>query len=201
MDPKLSKYSEQENQMHNGQMVMGVLSNLGDAATADKICDEIVYMSQQPKEVIEPEVKRILRRGITNGFLVKFGKNYLLAGEGDSVEVDSKRQSYQRIGKRNKRKRNIKSVEQITDEEDDNYRRISKNVELKLTNTDSTDQQLVLLNPKEVVNGIITDLYNLVNPSEEQTSDDQDEDNVIDLEAILSKNLTSLSKPFDEVME
>lgn len=196
MDSKFNEYSEEENRMNNGHIVMSVLANLGDAASAEKICDEIVYMSDQPREIIEPEVKRILRRGISNGFLVKFGKNYLLSGEYKAVEVDSKRNKYKDIGKRNKRKSNIKSFERIDNYDEDNFVAMSKNVSLRLNDADSTisDDQLLLLNPRKVVNGVISDLFKLVNPSEETA---EDEDNVVDLEAILSKNLNSFAEPFD----
>ncbi|KAG4070470.1 hypothetical protein HA402_005702 [Bradysia odoriphaga] len=202
MNSKFSEYTDEDHKMHNGQTVISVLSYLGNAATSDRICDEISYLSSQTKETVEPEVKRILRRGISNGFLVKFGKHYLLSSENTTVEVDSKRKSYETIGKRNKRQRSMKSVNNISDRSDGNYLRVTKNLSLKQDETDDDEKnkQLVLLNPKEVVNGIIKDLYKLVNPAEE-TSDEQDEqDNVIDLEAILSKNLNTLSKPLDDLM-
>lgn len=195
-----NEYTDDEHKMYNGQTVMSVLSNLGNAATSERICDEIGFLSRQAKEVVEPEVKRILRRGIANGFLVKFGRNYLLAGEHTTIEVDSKRKSYRNIGKRNKHQRSMKSVD--TDRFDDgNYLRITRNITLKPDESDSDEKnnQLVVLNPQEVVNGIINDLYNLVSPSE-QTSDQQDEqEDIIDLEAILSKNLNTLSKPADDL--
>lgn len=201
MASKLNKYSEEESRKYNGQTVMSVLAHLGAAATAEKICDEIVYMIEQPKEVVEPEVRRILRRGITNGFLVKFGKNYLLSGEGNAI--DSKRKTYKKIGSRvRKSTRNIKSVEKKTEQEEDSsipeeYLSVHKNIALKFDQTDGSDvssTQMVLLNPKKAVNAIINDLYKLV--SSDETA--ENEPNIIDLEAIISKNLNSLSKPYNE---
>lgn len=195
MSTKSTDYSEEENRMYNGQTIMSVLSNFGNAATADRICDEIVHISDQPRKVIEPEVKRILRRGITNGFLVKFGKNYLLSGDEKPVEVDSKRDSYKNIGKRNKRKKNIKSAESFSDGDDtEDFLRISRKASLKLTETDRANlsNDLVLLNPAEVIKGVINDLFNMVKPDDGHSDDQQ---NVIDLESVLSKNLKSLSKP------
>lgn len=200
MNPKFIEYSEEESIKYNGQAVMSVLTHLGDAATADKICDEIVYMSNQPKDVVEPEVKRILRRGVNNGFLVKFGKNYLLSGAGSSsVEVDSKRKTYKNVNARvNQKKRNIKTVGKSTDHEQDDYS--VRNISLKLDQTDSVDNnnQFVLLKPKEAVNAIINDLYKMVQTPEETS---EDEYQVIDLEAIISRNLNGVSKPYNDTSE
>lgn len=202
MATKLDKYSEEESRKYNGQTVMAVLAHLGDAATADKICEEIVYAIDQPKDVVEPEVRRILRRGVTNGFLVKFGKNYLLSGDGNTIDVDSKRKAYKNIGSRVKKiNRNIKSVERRTEEDPDlnlpqEYLSVHKQIALKFDQTDGADvsSRLVLLNPQTAVNAIINDLYQLV--SSDETA--EDETNVIDLEAIISKNLNSVSKPYNE---
>lgn len=198
MNSKFNEYTDDEHRMYNGQTVMSVLSNLGNAATSERICDEISYLSNQSNNVVEPEVKRILRRGISNGFLVKFGKNYLLSGEHTAVEVDSKRKSYKQIGKRDKRKKNVKSFTYRQGADD---LRVTRKLSLRQEETDGRDRnnQLVMLNPKEVVNGIINDLYTMVN-RDEGTSDEQEEDGVIDLEAILSKNLKTLSQPVEDIM-
>lgn len=201
MNSKFIEYSEEESIKYNGQAVMSVLTHLGDAATADKICDEIVHMSNQPKDVVEPEVKRILRRGVNNGFLVKFGKNYLLSGAGSSsVEVDSKRKTYKNINARvSQRKRNIKTVGKSTEHEQDDDIGV-RNISLKLDQNDSVDNnnQFVLLKPKEAVNAIINDLYKMVQTPEDTS---EDEYQVIDLEAIISRNLNGVSKPYNDASE
>lgn len=198
MASKLSEYSEEESRKLNGQTVMAVLSHLGDAGTADKICNQIAGMVNERKDVVEPEVKRILRRGVSNGFLVKFGKNYLLSGKDDTVEVDSKRRAYKQIGKREAtRKRNIKSFERGSHQEPEEFLSVSRKISLKQDETDSADKdnELVMLNPKEVVNAIMSDFVKSVQHSE-QTSDEQEQ--VIDVEDIISRNLNSLSKPCND---
>lgn len=199
MNSKLNEYSDEENRKNNGKTVMSVLSHLGDAATADKICDEIVDLIHKPKEFVEPEVKRILRRGVSQGFLVKFGKNYLLSGREDiTEEVDSKRKTYKNIGKRVKpRNRNIKSMEKRSDLAEhgvEEQQCFHKQIALRLDEIDGPNQNnhLVMVNPREVVNAIINDLYKSVQTSEEN-SDEQT--HVIDFEAIISRNLNNLSKP------
>lgn len=193
MNPKLNQYTDEESIKYNGQTVSSVLTHLGDAATAEKICEEIAYLSKQSIAVVEPEVKRILRRGISNGFLVKFGKNYLLSGAG-SPEVDSKRKSYMNIGGRvNQRKSNVKSVEKITEIDDPfEYESVNRNISLKLDQTDG--DQFVLLKPREAVNAIIHDLYKMVQTSDETSDDDVE---IIDLEAVISRNLNAVSKPYN----
>lgn len=193
MDPKFIEYSEGQCRKNNGQTVLSVLARLGDVATAEKICDEIVSMNNQPKEIVEPEVKRILRRGIINGFLVKFGKNYLLSGQNNTIE--SRRTNYKDIGKRtSQRKSNIKSVGESIDCE---FEIATGNIALKSEQIDSAEEnaKLVLLNPKEVASAITHDLYNLVQTPSECT---EEEYQVIDLEAIIFKNLNNLAKPRDD---
>lgn len=185
--------SEKDCRMYNGLTVMTILTKLGQAATAEKICDEIVHMTDQPKDVVEPEVRSILRRGITNGFLVRFGKNYLLSGQNDVVQVDSKRKSYRNIGKRStQRKRNVKSIQSRTDPLDDDIFTIHGNISLSLEQTDSADKNddYVIVRTAEAVNAILDDVHKEIQ-TPEPTSEEQY--HFVDLGGIITKNLMNLS--------
>lgn len=75
--------------MFNGQSLLSALASLGNNATATELTKYIANLICLPKELIRPEVNRILRAGINNGFLVKNGINYLLAGQNELHQVDA----------------------------------------------------------------------------------------------------------------
>lgn len=183
--------SEKDSRIYNGLTVMTILTKLGNAATAENISEEISRITDQPMDVIEPEVKSILRRGISNGFLVKFGKNYLLSGQDQVVQVDSKRKSYENIGKRvTRRKKNVKSIQSRTGSTDEDSFSIHQNVALKLEQTDSADkdEDVVIVRPTQAVYAILDDLQREIQ-SPEPTSDEQY--HFIDLGGIITRNLIS----------
>lgn len=133
MEPNLHEYSQEECKRYNGQTVMSILTSLGDAATANQICNVIAHKVNLSKEDIETEVKRVLRRGISHGFLVKFGKNYLVSGKDNSFEIENKRKTG---------RSNVGQNDCIS----------HRNVELKLEQTDNVDNnQFIVLNPNEAV--------------------------------------------------
>lgn len=195
--------SEKDCRMFNGQTVMSILHTLGDVATVKNICDEIAQSTNQPNEVIEPEVKSILRRGVSHGFLVKFGQNYLLSGQDKVVEVDSRRKAYKNVGRGvTRRTRNVKSVRSKTGPVKNNDYLRHGNVALMLEQTDCSakNSNYVIVRPNETVNAILDDLQEEIRNPEKIS---KEELHFIDLGGIITRNLlkASIYFPADENYE
>lgn len=191
MEQNLNEFTDEQYKKFNGQCVMSVLNSMGDVASADQICDRISCLMHQPKELIKTEVKSVLRRGVTNGFLVRFGKNYLLSGQDDVDEIDNDRKSgkntrsgvSRQSGIRHKRKTSRGRGGCID---------VPKNITLNCEHTDSNKKtnQLVVINPQLAVRAILEEL------NEEISVSPRDDNSSIDLGAIITKHLNTLSEPF-----
>lgn len=60
----------------NGQVVMEALHTIGEPATLKKILHHItVCHGHRSESRIKSTVKNILRKGVRNGFIVKYGRN------------------------------------------------------------------------------------------------------------------------------
>lgn len=68
-----------------GQRVMTALKHLKYNATIGDLCSHIASTNKKSCELIIPDVKRVLNRGIRNGFLIRSAKHYLLP---HSYQVD-----------------------------------------------------------------------------------------------------------------
>lgn len=183
MEPNLN--SDEDNRRFNGQTVTSILATLGHSATAENICNEIAHMTDQPMEIIEPEVKSILQRGISHGFLVRFGKHYLLSGQDEGMEVDSESKSYKNVGRRAIKRKATDSIN------DDRYR-FYGNIALNLEQTDgaSKNNHYVAVRLNEAVNAILDDLQEEIQTPEYSS---EEETHFIDLGGIITRNLKKLS--------
>lgn len=85
-----SDYTPQQYRKYNGQMVFKALRAIGSEVSADDLASYISKHIGEREEIVLPEIKQVLRRGIVNGFLVRNGTNYSLVGEEEGgMQVDS----------------------------------------------------------------------------------------------------------------
>lgn len=82
-------YTPEQRRMVNGKIVTIALQVLGGESTTENLLQQISYSIDQPEELIEPELKQVLRRGIRNGFLIKRARKYLFPVQEYSYQVDS----------------------------------------------------------------------------------------------------------------
>lgn len=73
-------YTPEQRRMDCGKLVAKAIQSMGGEGTADILLDQISLWIDQPEELIEPELKRVLRQAIREGFLIKEGKTYLFPG-------------------------------------------------------------------------------------------------------------------------
>lgn len=85
------EFTPQQYRKFNGQSIMLALQNMGGSATADDLADHIGTMIDQPQHIVKQEVRLVLRRGISNGFFQRRGKNYFLFSEGSAYQLDGSR--------------------------------------------------------------------------------------------------------------
>lgn len=86
----MEEFTPQQHKKFNGQSVMLALETMGGSASVDDLTRHIGILIDQTEDLVKPEVKKVLRRGITNGFLQRRGKNYFLYNQNNAFEVDSK---------------------------------------------------------------------------------------------------------------
>lgn len=91
MASKSDKYTPQQYKKYNGQSVFKALSAIGSEASADELANFISQDIGQREETLLPEVQQVLRRGIANGFLVKNGDYYSFIGNNLEMHLDSAR--------------------------------------------------------------------------------------------------------------
>lgn len=92
------EFTPQQYRKFNGQSIMLALESLGGSATADTLAEHIATMIDQPQDIVKAEVSIVLRRGISNGFFQRRGKEYFLFSESSLYDVDG--------GKRKRKSRN-----------------------------------------------------------------------------------------------
>ncbi len=90
MDP-YQEFTPQQYRKFNGQSIMMALDAMGGSATADHLAEHIGNMIDQPQHLVKPEVSQVLRRGISNGFFQRRGKEYFLFNKDRTYEVDGKK--------------------------------------------------------------------------------------------------------------
>lgn len=73
--------------MNCGKLMASTLQSMGKG-TADDIIEEISYVTGQSEEMVEPDVKQILRSAVREGFLTKEGNMYLFPKH--AYEVDAR---------------------------------------------------------------------------------------------------------------
>lgn len=82
-------FTPQQYRKYNGQSVFRALSAMGNEASADELADFISEDIGARQEVILPEVKSVLQRGISNGFLKRNRKLYSFITDEHIMEVDA----------------------------------------------------------------------------------------------------------------
>lgn len=88
MQSNSNDYTPQQYRKYNGQSVLKALRSIGKDATADELANYISQDINEEEDTILPEIKNVLRRGITSGFLQRHGIHYSLVGEEDNIQVD-----------------------------------------------------------------------------------------------------------------
>lgn len=127
----MEEFTPQQHKKFNGQSVMLALESMGGSATVDDLTKHIGVLIEQSDDLVKPEVKKVLRRGITNGFLQRRGKNYFLFNQSNAYEVDSKP----------KRKRKADSSPSLTLTKDNN--KIIRSLPLNLLdNVDNMEKEI-----------------------------------------------------------
>lgn len=84
MDPS---HDDDQINMINGRCIMNALSFLNEA-TENELLRHITATGH-PQNVVKAELKRVLECGVTNGFIMKNDKKYLLPRLGNVHQVDS----------------------------------------------------------------------------------------------------------------
>lgn len=84
-----NQFTPQQYIRYNGQSVSKSLNAIGNEASADELANFISQDIGQKAEEILHEVKKVLRRGVANGFLERNGEYYSFIGNAPEVHVDS----------------------------------------------------------------------------------------------------------------
>lgn len=84
-----NEYTPQQYRKYNGQTVFKALSAMGNVATAEELADFISQDIGLREDTILSEIKLVLRRGITNGFLERKGNIYSAIRGDVNMEMDS----------------------------------------------------------------------------------------------------------------
>lgn len=87
MSKKLNEFTPQQYKKYNGQSIMLAFKSMDNKATLDDLSKYIARSIEKPEENIRNEIINVLNRGIDDGFLLKRGQYYLLAGK-DDYQVD-----------------------------------------------------------------------------------------------------------------
>lgn len=73
----------------NGEIVFEALLHLGGKATFSELVERITNSVSQPEDVVQSEVKQVLRAAVINGYLVRHGKIYVLSRSCRTMYTDS----------------------------------------------------------------------------------------------------------------
>lgn len=79
----------QEIRRLNGQTVISALESMKNNATEREVSNYIIHQTGQPNNLVIEEVKRVLHKGISNGFIVKIGNNYTVPSLEDIYHMDT----------------------------------------------------------------------------------------------------------------
>ncbi len=109
------EYTPQQYRKYNGQSVFKALSAIGNEASADELANFISQDIGKSEDAILPEVKQVLRRGISNGFLVRSGQFYSFISDDQVMQVDSA--SKRRRTRRGTSSKKTNEVEDVSEEE------------------------------------------------------------------------------------
>lgn len=88
MTSNSDEYTAQQIIKYNGHILSKALIAIGNEASADELTNFISQDIGQRKDIILPEVKQVLRRGVDNGFLVRNGPYYSISGKNIDAYVD-----------------------------------------------------------------------------------------------------------------
>lgn len=155
-------YTPQQYKKYNGQSVFKALSAIGSEASADELAHFISLDIGENEEIILPEVKQVLRRGVSNGFLVRKGQYYSFVGEEFIMQSDSAPRHRKRPSKRYTHQR---ATETYTDE--------SEGVEMEEKEEDVEETHA---HSSKVVRRAPVKLYESYRPPESDSEDDDDSD-------------------------
>lgn len=74
--------------MLNGYCVMNALASQKSEITEDELLERFITSTDQPHNLVEYELKRILYNGVIGGFITKTGNSYSIPGLDNMYEVD-----------------------------------------------------------------------------------------------------------------
>lgn len=115
-------FTPQQYRKYNGQSVFKALSAIGTEASADELANFISEDIGANKRVILPEIRNVLRRGITNGFLQRNGEYYSFITDDYEMQVDSvpsrRRQRSVRETPKRKSSSNVEREENVSEDEE-----------------------------------------------------------------------------------
>lgn len=89
MNKKLKELTPQQYKKYNGQSIMLAFKSLSNEATLDDLSQYIAQSIGKTEELVRGEVINVLNRGIDDGFILKRGEHYVLAGK-DDYQMDCK---------------------------------------------------------------------------------------------------------------
>lgn len=101
------EYTSQQYRKYNGQTVFKALSAMGNEGSAEDLATFISEDIGMDQGEILPEIKQVLRRGVSNGFLERKGHSYRFYHE--EIQTDSGR----------RRKRNRVTLPKMIERDDD----------------------------------------------------------------------------------
>lgn len=81
-------YPSEQHERKCGKLVACTLQSIGGKGTTDDLSNEIAYVIGQPKEIVKPKLKQVLRQAVREGFLIRKGKTYTFPGH--EYEVDAR---------------------------------------------------------------------------------------------------------------
>lgn len=120
MTSNSNEYTPQQYKKYNGHSVFKALNAIGNEASADELASFISKDIGKRQEAILPEVKQVLRRAISNGFLLRKGKLYSFIGDDMHIDSAQRRRTHSsgRKAGATKRASSSKYVEEEESEED-----------------------------------------------------------------------------------
>lgn len=170
------QYTPQQYRKYNGQSVFKALTAIGNEASADEVANFISQDIGEREEIILPEVKQVLRRGITNGFLVRNGKFYSFVGDDVNMQTDSARRRPTRSSnKRNVPRRIATASKSNYEEEEGTEEEVSEEEESVEDGSEHEDSAEMQEDSKPVFRRPKVKLYEIRRQSESENEDEESE--------------------------
>lgn len=83
-----NKFEEETIGTFNGQCVMKALALQKNKITEEELLEQFITLTDEPHDLVEYELKRILYTGVATGFIAKTGNRYALPSLENRYEAD-----------------------------------------------------------------------------------------------------------------